>query len=701
MSNALLASVSGLKAHQKMLDVAGNNLANLNTNGFKASRISFVDLLSETLQEASQPTTLIGGTNPQQIGSGVAVGAIDRDTTQGSLVNTGQSLDMAIEGAGFFVLNNGKQDVYTRVGSFAVDSEYYLVDPATGYRVQRIGSEGVVQGFQDSSNGGIRVPFDVALEAKATEAVVYTGNLSADEVSPSTSLLASGMQYTSAGASAAAETRLIDLDQGGDLVDGDVITFTGTNPDGTAIGPLTLTIDTATTTFADLINMINDGESIAEQYQGQVAHAVGSAAAAYITATGANSNLSITFDGVTRSIGSTDLGTADVLVDGLNSGESLTLAELVTAINTAFNGQTGTVSGTLGDIASAVDLGGSNYVLQVQAAGTAYGAITDFALDGQTVGDVEFAGGGTDVTTATFDNTVDGSYTAGLQGATASVLNGEIRVLDDDAGYSQTDVQLEHTGTGAMTLPKYFKMLSVGGEVVKETNVEIFDSQGIGHVMSAAFVRSETNVWDMVVTSIDGDVELVDRRINDITFLEDGSFGGLDEATNDSAQFSMKFAHDPNNTRVIALNFGTVGEVVGLSQFGGSSTVSASGQDGYASGWLSDVSVTGEGTLMGVFTNGIRQPIAALQLAVFQNAAGLTAIGTSYYSASANSGDAVPTEALASGAGTIHGGSLEQSNVDTAEEFVNLIQAQNGYQANARAIQVTNEMLQELTNLIR
>ena len=134
MSNALLASVSGLKAHQKMLDVAGNNLANLNTTAYKASRISFVDLLSETLQEASQPTALIGGTNPQQIGSGVAVGAIDRDTTQGSLVNTGQSLDMAIEGAGYFVLNDGQQHVYTRVGSFAVDSQYYLVDPSTGYR---------------------------------------------------------------------------------------------------------------------------------------------------------------------------------------------------------------------------------------------------------------------------------------------------------------------------------------------------------------------------------------------------------------------------------------------------------------------------------------------------------------------------------------------------------------------------------------
>jgi flagellar hook protein FlgE len=132
MSNALLAGVSGLQAYQEMLDVAGNNLANINSTAFKSSRVSFSDLLTETLREASQPSATAGGTNPMQIGSGVQVASVDRDMTQGSLVNTGQPLDMAIDGAGYFVLSTGANDVYTRAGSFSVDASYNLVDPSTG-----------------------------------------------------------------------------------------------------------------------------------------------------------------------------------------------------------------------------------------------------------------------------------------------------------------------------------------------------------------------------------------------------------------------------------------------------------------------------------------------------------------------------------------------------------------------------------------
>ena len=100
MSYALSSGVTGLQAHQQMLDVAGNNLANVNTTAFKASRIGFAELLSQTLAQASQPTDRVGGTNPQQMGSGVGVASITPNMTQGSIVNTGNPLDVAIEGAG-------------------------------------------------------------------------------------------------------------------------------------------------------------------------------------------------------------------------------------------------------------------------------------------------------------------------------------------------------------------------------------------------------------------------------------------------------------------------------------------------------------------------------------------------------------------------------------------------------------------------
>ena len=97
----------------------------------------------------------------------------------------------------------------------------------------------------------------------------------------------------------------------------------------------------------------------------------------------------------------------------------------------------------------------------------------------------------------------------------------------------------------------------------------------------------------------------------------------------------------------------------------------------------------------------LKKNIATLQVALFQNTSGLESLGSSYFTSSANSGEAVVTQAVSGGAGSIHGGSLEKSNADVATEFVNMIQAQNGYQANARTIKVANDILRELTNLIR
>ncbi|MHC4634652.1 MAG: flagellar hook-basal body complex protein, partial [Planctomycetota bacterium] len=119
MSFALSAGVTGLQAHQKMIDIAGNNLANVNTTAFKSSRIIFADLLSETIKKASQPTSTVGGTNPQQMGHGVGIAGITPNMAQGNIVNTGNPLDLAIEGEGYFVSNDGEQDLYTRAGAFA------------------------------------------------------------------------------------------------------------------------------------------------------------------------------------------------------------------------------------------------------------------------------------------------------------------------------------------------------------------------------------------------------------------------------------------------------------------------------------------------------------------------------------------------------------------------------------------------------
>ena len=305
--------------------------------------------------------------------------------------------------------------------------------------------------------------------------------------------------------------------------------------------------------------------------------------------------------------------------------------------------------------------------------------------------------------TTTLGDIINHLNTNVLDGSTASLVNGQIRITDDTGGYSRTDMALTYDND-SLTMPGYFEISTVGGEEVKSINITVYDSQGGKHVLSGAFVRTdEPNTWDMVLTSITGNVNeitMANRRIDNITFnAGDGSYAGL--SGTDSSQFTMTFAHDTSNPQTIQVNLGTQGKLDGLTQFAGNSTAVAREQDGYEAGRLSTVSVNNEGILIGAFSNGIKKNIATLEIALFQNTSSLERIGNGYYIPSANSGEAVSTQAMTGGAGTIHGGALEKSNADVATEFVNMIEAQNGFQANARTIRVANDILRELTSLIR
>ncbi|MCO1601286.1 flagellar hook protein FlgE [Desulfosporosinus nitroreducens] len=136
MMRSLYSAISGLKNHQVKMDVIGNNIANVNTAGFKRSRVSFATELSQTLKGASAPSPAQGGTNAMQVGLGMRIGSIDQIMTQGSSQSTGKATDMMLQGSGFFVLNNNGQEVYTRAGGFDRDSDGTLIDPATGAKVQ-------------------------------------------------------------------------------------------------------------------------------------------------------------------------------------------------------------------------------------------------------------------------------------------------------------------------------------------------------------------------------------------------------------------------------------------------------------------------------------------------------------------------------------------------------------------------------------
>ena len=136
MMRSLYSGVSGLQNHQTRMDVIGNNISNVNTNGFKRGRVNFQDMISQQLSGAAKPTDELGGVNPKEVGLGMTVASIDNVFTQGNLQSTGISTDLAIQGNGFFVMKNGEETFYTRNGAFGLDMDGTLVNPANGMRVQ-------------------------------------------------------------------------------------------------------------------------------------------------------------------------------------------------------------------------------------------------------------------------------------------------------------------------------------------------------------------------------------------------------------------------------------------------------------------------------------------------------------------------------------------------------------------------------------
>jgi flagellar hook protein FlgE len=142
-------------------------------------------------------------------------------------------------------------------------------------------------------------------------------------------------------------------------------------------------------------------------------------------------------------------------------------------------------------------------------------------------------------------------------------------------------------------------------------------------------------------------------------------------------------------------------DISGLTQYGGSNTLGAPEQDGYALGSLQSFQLGADGTIMGVYSNELRQPIGRLALASFNNPGGLEKAGNSSFRVGVNSGVAQVGTAGVGGRGALMSGALEMSNVDLAEEFTGLIVAQRGFQANSRVITSSDEILQDLVNLKR
>ena len=199
MMRSLFAGVSGLKNHQTRMDVIGNNISNVNTTGFKSSRVTFVDTLSQTLTGASAPHGNLGGTNAKQVGLGSSVGSIDVIFSDGSVQSTGKNTDLCLSGNGLFVVKRGNETFYTRDGAFEFDADGNYVLPGSGLFVQGwMGQDGNIN--TSSAVENIVVQAGKPMEAKATTSISYDNNLSAS-VPMIVGLTVGGVPATSAIAS--------------------------------------------------------------------------------------------------------------------------------------------------------------------------------------------------------------------------------------------------------------------------------------------------------------------------------------------------------------------------------------------------------------------------------------------------------------------------------------------------------------------
>jgi len=642
MLRSLMSGVSGVKGHQTMLDVVGDNISNANTTGFKKSDVNFQELMSQTEKTATAPSAEKGGTNPTQVGLGMTVGSIVVDHTQGNINYTGSKSDMAIEGDGFFVVKESSNTLFTRAGNFVLDGNGDLVQSGTGYKLQ---------GFtmsDDPLNPGekvvgtdlvdINIPVGQKLPAKATTTAGFRCNLDsrADTVLPmglsSNDLVLTGIigseEYTS-----------ITFSEGTTVNDFLKVAFR--KQDGTTIS----------------VNMALSGVDA-------------SSALPILTD---NTTVDLDGDGTNDTV-SFDSTTGDLLVKSGASGSLLWSGKLGAALDYQVFGLDDGSGNTLYYLAEFTDISSGGRRLTVWGDdGTGTMAVSSLDLGSNN----------------------DGSFY--VPSGTTITVGGQN--LDVEATASGMGVSLVQSGSVVDTF-------NLQTSSIHTTKFDIYDTQGNSHTVETSWEKVDNNLWRWRVWLPEESGIGLSSNTGLIEFSPDGLVERvIDETGAESSTVTFNFASLGAEDSSIVFDF--TGEALGkdpidaVTQFGSSFTTKEYYQDGYKMGVLKDYSVGADGIIRGVYDNGQTEELYTVALALFSNPSGLEKVGGGSFRSTANSGEAQILKPMEGGAGSIAGGSLEASNVDLTAEFVNLIKAQRGFQASARVITTSDEILEELMSIKR
>ena len=645
MASSLYTALSGLRSHQQWIDVVGNNLANSNTPGFKSSRTTFSDALTLTLRPGTGPTGSAGGRNPLQVGLGVGVSDVTRDFDQGALTNTGRIFDLSLDGRGYFAMNDGARRVYTRVGTFGLDVQNDLVDQRTGFRVL------------DPTGNPVNLDVTALYPPRASTTLGLTGNLPAVVTGPLSEILTG--------------TTGLKEGQPASII-------------GTTAGP-NYAVPAGATFSMEIV--------------------VSSGAPQFVTVTDSDTDGILTAAEIAAEINQLDDVEASITAAGLveidtsRTGSSVTLkinagaagvdlADLVGFSTAQTTGSETDVSATtsLNDLPSNL----TNYIngdtLQITGLDTDGTQISDnfvYGTDGTTVDElVSF---------------IDGLYSDAQVSLNAS---GQIVVSAQTAGESNLLLSIEDdpNNAGGTNWSDYAVSVTTDGTGpdTVTTSTEVYDQAGVAHTMTLSFTREVDGSWTLTPNVPTDSGTVTSDPIEGLRFGADGSPVGLGAVL---AQVDVRFSNQPAS-QTIELNIGSDGGFGGLTQFGGQTSVYVQSQNGYGDGELADIIVRSDGGIDGFYTNGQTRALGAVGIANFSNESGLAELGGNVWVESSNSGSGLLGAGGAQGNGSVVGGTLENSNVDTAEQFVRLIEAQRGFQANARVITTQNEVMGEVVNLI-
>lgn len=642
MASSLFTALTSLQAHQGWIDVIGNNLANASTPGFKSSRVSFANLFAQTYGHASAPTGNRGGRNPIQVGAGVGLSAIARSFDQGALAQTGRTFDLSLRGRGFFALQGAQGPLFTRVGTFGLDGAQNLVDLRTGMRVL--------------NPSGVPVSLDLEgiFPPNATRNIELAGNLPKEvngplaEVLTGASGLAHGVPATLTGNQTgpftltAGETYSMTVSVGGGAPQ--LVSFLGTGAD---------------ITVADVAAAVDALEGVSASVDG-------------------SGSLSIVSDRTGQA--------ASLRVNPGSSNDLATLVGVPTQLVLGSEGSVGPTT-TLNDLPGNRIKYATGDVIEISGVdtdGTPVNASFTYGVDGTTVDDfVAFLGN--------------------LYSDARVSLDAEGRILLEAQTPGDASLALtisDATGqAGATNWADYALTVTTNGtgpdRVLSST--EVYDSAGVAHQLTLEFERQADGSWTIIPSLDPAAGTLLSGPITGVRFDDQGRPQGLGPI---SKSIEVRFQGQVG-TQTMQLDLGTDGQLDGLTQFGGAATLFVSRQDGYGRGELSSLGVGLDGEISGFYSNGQTRSLGAVGVVFFSNPEGLRDAGDNLWAHSANSGDPVFGRGGVAGAGDVIGGAIESSNVDTASQFVNLIEAQRGYQASARIVSVQNEILAETVNLLR